>query len=157
MRKLVLFAATGAGSGYSPVAPGTVGSAVGLAIWSLARELPTPAYLALVAAVLAGGAWAAHLAEPIFGGKDDGRITIDEVAGMLLSLALLPPVGSAALVGASGFLLFRIFDIAKPPPALRAEALPGGIGVMADDVVAALYANVCGQVLWRVLWPGLAS
>lgn len=157
MRKLVLFAATGAGSGYAPVAPGTVGSAVGLAIWALARELPTLWYLALVAAVLAGGAWAAHRAEPIFGTRDDGRITIDEVAGMLLSLALLPTVASAPLVGATGFVLFRIFDITKPPPALRAEALPGGVGVMADDVVAALYANACGQVLWRVLWPGLAS
>ncbi len=157
MRKLVLFAATGAGSGYSPVAPGTAGSAVGLAIWAVSRELPVPAYLSLIAGFTAGGMWAAHHAEAIFGVRDDGRITIDEVAGMLVSLALLPTVASALLVGATGFLLFRLFDIAKPPPARRAEALPGGLGVMADDLVAALYANACGQVLWRVLWPELAQ
>jgi phosphatidylglycerophosphatase A len=156
MRKFVLFAATGAGSGYSPVAPGTVGSAVGLALWAVVRELPAPAYLALVAGVTAAGVWAAHHAEGIFGTKDDGRITIDEVAGMLVSLALLPREPSAALVGAAGFVLFRIFDVAKPPPALRAEALPGGLGVMGDDLVAALYANACGQLLWRAVWPGLA-
>jgi phosphatidylglycerophosphatase A len=156
MRKLVLFAATGGGSGYLPVAPGTAGSAVGLALWSVARELPVPAYLALLAAVTAAGTWAAHRAEAIFGVKDDGRITIDEVAGMLLSLALVPTVASALLVGATGFVLFRIFDIAKPPPAHLGESLPGGLGVMADDLIAALYANACGQVLWRVLWPGLS-
>jgi len=157
MRKLVLITATGAGSGYSPVAPGTVGSAVGLALWWMARDLPGPAYLALVAAVTAGGVWAAHRAEAIFGTRDDGRITIDEVAGMLLSLALVPTTASPLLVGVTGFVLFRIFDITKPPPALRGESLPGGLGVMADDVVAALYANACGQLVFRVPWPGLAQ
>jgi phosphatidylglycerophosphatase A len=157
MRKLVLIAATGAGSGYSPVAPGTVGSAVGLAIWALARELSIPAYLALTAGVTLGGALVAHRAEAILGARDDGRITIDEVAGMLLSLAWLPATAPALFVGGTGFLLFRVFDVAKPPPALAAEQLPGGLGVMADDLVAAVYANACGQLLWRLLWPGLGT
>jgi hypothetical protein len=56
-----------------------------------------------------------------------------------------------------GFLLFRAFDIAKPPPALLAEALPGGLGVMADDLVAGIYANLCGQLLFRWIWPEVAA
>jgi phosphatidylglycerophosphatase A len=95
--------------------------------------------------------WAAARAEGLFGKRDDGRITIDEVAGMLLSLAFLP---YRLEVVVAAFLLFRVFDITKPPPARAAESLPGGLGVMADDLVAGLYANVVGQLLWRVVLPG---
>ncbi len=157
MRNLVLFVATGAGTGYAPIASGTVGSALALVLWAGLRGLPPAGYFALVVAVTALGAFAAGRAEAIFGRKDDGRITIDEVAGMLLSLALLPATVSPVLVAGAGFLLFRIFDITKPPPALLAETLPGGIGVMADDLVAGLYANLCGQVLFRWIWPGVAG
>ena len=148
MRILILALATGAGSGYAPIASGTVGSLVGLALWSAVRELPLGRY-ALVCAVLLGvGIWAAGRAEQIFGRHDDGRITIDEVAGMLVSLASLPWRPEVAGVG---FLLFRLFDIWKPFPARAAERLPGGLGVMADDLVAGLYANLGGQLVWR-LW-----
>ncbi len=157
MRNLVLFIATAAGTGYSPVASGTVGSALAVAIWAASRGLPPLLYLALVVGVTALGTVAAQSAEAIFGGKDDGRITIDEVAGMLLSLAFLPAAVSPILLGGVGFLLFRAFDIAKPPPALLAETLPGGLGVMADDLVAGVYANLCGQLVFRVLWPGAAA
>jgi phosphatidylglycerophosphatase A len=157
MRNLILFVATGAGTGYSPLASGTVGSALAVALWAGVRGWPPAAYLALVIAVTALGVWASGRAEAIFGGKDDGRITIDEVAGMLLSLALLPATASPILVAGAGFLLFRAFDVAKPPPALLAETLPGGLGVMADDLVAGLYANLCGQLLFRWIWPGAAA
>ncbi len=157
MRNLVLFAATGAGSGYSPVAPGTAGSAVGLLLWAGVRGLPIGAYLAVVAAVTLVGVWSSGRAEKIFATKDDGRITIDEVAGMLLSLAWLPAGTPWLWAGGVGFLLFRLFDIIKPPPARAAEALGGGWGVMTDDLVAALYANACGQVLWRLLFPLVAG
>ena len=157
MRNLILFIATGAGTGYSPVAPGTIGSALALALWAGVRGLSPPAYLALVLGVAALGVVAAARAEAIFGGKDDGRITIDEVAGMLLSLALLPATAPPLAVAGVGFLLFRAFDIAKPPPALLAEALPGGLGVMADDLVAGIYANLCGQLVFRWIWPGVAA
>jgi len=143
--------ATGAGSGYAPVAPGTVGSGVGLLLYLPLAGLGGGAYLLAVGGLSAVGVWASARAEGIFGKHDDRRITIDEVAGMLLSLAFLPPRLDVAL---AGFLLFRLFDIAKPPPARAAESLPGGLGVMTDDLVAGLYANLVGQVLWRGLLPG---
>jgi len=148
MRIFILALATAGGSGYSPVASGTAGSVVGLALWALVGGLAALPYAAVCAAVIGLGIWSAGRAEEIFGGHDDGRITIDEVAGMLVSLAALP---WRPEVAGLGFLLFRLFDIWKPFPARAAERLPGGLGVMADDLVAALYANLGGQVLWR-LW-----
>lgn len=155
MRKFVLFVATGAGSGYAPIAPGTAGSVVGVFLyisiaWALGASV---AILALGTLLLAAaGVWAAGRAETFLGRKDDGRITIDEVSGMWLSLLFLP---LRADVLVAGFFLFRLFDIWKPPPARAAEGLGGGLGVMADDWVAGLYANVVGQVLWWLLPGGL--
>ena len=154
MRNLVIFIATGAGSGYSPIASGTAGSAVGVALfaalaWGLG--LSTLPLLAVTAAVTLVGVWAADRAEAIFGGKDDGHITIDEVAGQLISLLFLPLRWEVLVVG---FFLFRFFDIVKPPPARQLESLRGGLGVMGDDVFAGLYANLTGQVLWWALAAG---
>ena len=151
MRKLVLFVATGAGSGYFPIASGTVGSIVGLLVFYPIAGLSAPVYAAVVAGVVALGVWTAGEAERIFDSRDDSRITIDEVAGMLISLAFVPV---SALAVVSAFFLFRLFDIWKPPPVRRLESLPGGVGVMADDVAAGLYANLIGQVVWRGLLPG---
>lgn len=141
--------ASGLGSGYSPVAPGTAGSVVGLAVvWLLAGTGPLP-YLAVCAALFAAGTWASGLAEEIYGAKDCGKITIDEVVGMMLTLWLVPatPVNLAV-----GFFLFRIFDIAKPFPAGRIDdRVAGGLGVMLDDVIAAIYANICLQGINAVL------
>ncbi len=153
MRNFILFVATGAGSGYSPVAPGTVGSAVGLLLYLPLAGLGGAVYLALVGGISLLGVWAAGRAEALFGQRDDGRITIDEVAGMLLSLAFLPCRLEVVL---TGFLLFRLFDIAKPPPLRAAESLPGGWGVMTDDLLAGVYANLAGQLVWRVLPGGIA-
>jgi phosphatidylglycerophosphatase A len=148
MRIFVLALATGGGSGYAPVASGTVGSAVGLGLWlALVRLSPVGYALACVGVVLVG-IWAAGRAENLLGRHDDGRITIDEIAGMLVSLAWLP---ARPEVAGLGFVLFRIFDIWKPFPARRAERLPGGFGVMADDLVAGAYANLGGQLVWRLL------
>ena len=148
MRIFVLALATGGGSGYSPVASGTVGSAVGVVLWLALSRLSPAGYALACAAVIALGMWAAGRAEQLLGGHDDGRITIDEVAGMLVSLAWLP--ARPEVVGV-GFLLFRLFDIWKPFPARQAERLPGGLGVMADDLVASAYANLGGQLVWRLL------
>ena len=154
MRKLILFTASGAGSGYAPLAPGTLGSLVGLGLYALLAPLPPPALAGAAALVLVAGVPIAHAAEKIFATRDDPRITIDEVGGMLVSLVWLPVRVDVAVCG---FLLFRLFDIWKPPPVDSAESLPGGFGVMADDVVAGIYANLCGQLLWRFVWPeGLA-
>ncbi len=151
MRKFVLFVATGAGSGYSPIAPGTAGSAVGLLLYAGLARLSTPGFLLAIVATTALGTWAADRAEKIFGRKDDGRIVVDEVAGMLVSLIALPVRPDVAI---AGFFLFRIFDIWKPPPARAFERGKGGVVVMADDIVAGLYANLVGQVLWRWVFPG---
>jgi phosphatidylglycerophosphatase A len=151
MRKLVLFIATGSGSGYAPIAPGTAGSAVGVGLWALCVQGPglsTGAMFALLVVLTAVGIWAAGEAEKTFQKRDDGRITVDEIAGQWLALALLPVSWEMAL---AAFLLFRLFDIWKPWPVRLAERLPGGLGVVADDLIAGLYANLAGQLLWRVL------
>jgi phosphatidylglycerophosphatase A len=103
-------------------------------------------YLVVVTLV---GTWAAHVAEMSLGEKDPGVIVIDEVAGMTLSVLLLPlPFTVPVLL--VGFLLFRIFDVVKPFPAGRAQALPGGAGVMVDDLIAGLYALLVLMALRRV-------
>jgi len=136
--------ATAFGAGYSPFAPGTAGSAVGVVVvvgLSLLRLPPIRAsvVLALGAVFLfAVGVWAAGQAEDYFGRTDPGQVVIDEVVGQMLTFLLLPRA-SYAWLGA-GFLLFRIFDILKPFPARRAERIPRGWGIMVDDVVAGLYA-----------------
>lgn len=154
MRKFILAIASGAGTGYAPIAPGTVGSAPAAALWWLAvawAGVSSVSWLAVVAIVTALGIWAAGEAEKLYGRHDDGRITIDEWAGQGVALLFVPaPPGQEAWVALSAFLLFRLFDIWKPPPARRFEALPGGLGVVADDLMAGVYANLGVQLLWRV-------
>jgi phosphatidylglycerophosphatase A len=153
MRNLILIAATGAGSGYVPLAPGTAGSLVGLGLAAGVRRLSGPgdaAIVALALLVLGLGIWSAGRAERILGERDDGRITIDEVAGQLVALVGLPARFDAWLLA---FVLFRLADVTKPFPARALERLPGGLGVMADDLMAGLYANLAGQLLWRMLLP----
>jgi phosphatidylglycerophosphatase A len=128
--------ATVLGAGYSPVAPGTAGSAVALVILWLV-PFSRPGLILFFAAVTIAGTWAAHVVEAAAGTKDPGAIVIDEVAGMTLSVLLVPPTIPVLL---AGFVLFRVFDVLKPFPANRAQALPGGLGVMVDDLVAGLYA-----------------
>jgi phosphatidylglycerophosphatase A len=136
--------ATVFGVGYVRFAPGTFGSAVGLVIWAL---LPASGLVHAAAILIsfAVGTWSATAAERYFGGTDPGPVVIDEVMGMLLTL-FMHPVGWLGAIG--GFLLFRAFDVIKPYPANRLEQLPGGLGVMADDGMAAIYANL---VLWGIL------
>ena len=151
--RVALAIATALGAGYSPVAPGTAGSAVAVVILWLV-PLSRWGLLLFLVAVTVVGTWAAHVAEAAFARKDPGPIVIDEVAGMTLSLVALPlPLTVPPVVAA--FLLFRIFDIVKPFPAGRAQALSGGLGVMIDDVIAGLYALLVLSA-WRLVtgWPG---
>jgi len=130
--------ATVGGIGYAPLAPGTVGSAAGLLVWWLLPATFT-AQSTAIAVMFVVGSWGGGVAERHFGRTDPGQVVIDEVMGMLITL-FLNPVG---WVGAlAGFLLFRVFDVIKPYPANRLERLHGGIGVMADDAMAAVYANL---------------
>jgi phosphatidylglycerophosphatase A len=138
LQALALACATALGVGYAPVAPGTFGSAVGLLVWYV---LPVSflAQGAAIVAVVVIGSWSGTVAEQYFGRVDPGYVVIDEVAGMLVTLFLVP-VGWTGMVGA--FLLFRLSDIVKPYPANRLERLPGGLGIMADDLMAGVYANL---------------
>jgi phosphatidylglycerophosphatase A len=126
------------GAGYAPAASGTVGSFVTVvAVWLLPLT-PLRIAVALVVVVLVG-IWAGSRVERVLGKKDPGIIVIDEVAGMLLSVILLP---RTILVLITAFLLFRLFDIWKPFPARESQALTGGMGVMVDDLIAGVYALV---------------
>lgn len=139
-----LAVATACGVGYVPVAPGTWGSAVGLLVWWAIGPSSTAGQVFVTAGLLAAGALSSGVAERHFSRTDPGQIVIDEVVGMLLTL-LLNPVGWGGAL--AGFVLFRAADILKPFPARRLERLPGGLGVMADDVMAAVYANLALRAL----------
>lgn len=131
--------ATGLGSGYSPVAPGTAGTVVAVPLAALLLTSAAGVQLAILAAAALVAVWSAGVAVARTGIKDPSIVVIDEVAGYLVAVALLP-AGWPTL--AAGFVLFRFFDITKPPPCRQAEALPGGLGVVADDLVAGLMANL---------------
>lgn len=139
--------ASGFGSGYSPVAPGTAGSLLALIIWWL-----VPPFLwmrvSLLALSLFLGVWSSTQAEKKWG-HDNGKIVIDEVAGMWISLLFLPKVFLVYLIA---FLLFRAMDIIKPLGARHIQNLKGGWGVVADDVLAGIYANVLCQIVVMVFW-----
>ncbi len=148
MQRLALAVATAGPAGWFPIAPGTVGSAVGLAVWWAARAAGAglAAEVLLVAALVVIGAWAAGAAEHGLGVTDPGPVVIDEVMGMALTMVAAPQTWPAAL---AGFLLFRVFDIVKPPPARRLERWPGGWGIMADDFAAGVYGWAALQGLLR--------
>jgi len=122
-------------------------AATAVVLWLLALSLP--ALAVVLVAVVVVGTWAADAAEAALGTKDPGAIVVDEVAGMALSVLAVPP---SPAVLAAGFVLFRVFDIVKPFPANVAQRLPGGIGVMVDDLIAGLYALLLLMLARRVGW-----
>jgi phosphatidylglycerophosphatase A len=155
MRRLALLLATCGYLGYVPIASGTFGSAAGLVVYALVRASGSILVeLATIVALFAVGIWSATEAEDHIGGVDPAPIVIDEVVGMLITLALLPVNLTGALVG---FLLFRALDVFKPWPSGRFERLPGGLGVMADDGMAAVYGNVILRTLMAFAPAGWLS
>lgn len=128
------------GVGYLPLMPGTFGSLVGVAVFLVLGSLP----LQLVAILIITwtGIWAASRTERILRLKDPGKVVVDEVAGQMIALLPLSIFTVASWRGwiILSFILFRLFDIFKPYPARRFEELPGGLGIMADDLVAGVYA-----------------
>jgi phosphatidylglycerophosphatase A len=136
--RLGLAVATVCGVGYAPIAPGTFGSAAGLLVWWLLPS-SSAAQAVAIAVVFAVGSWGGTIAERHFGRTDPGQVVIDEVMGMLITLFMNPVGWIGAL---AGFFLFRVFDVIKPYPANKLEQLHGGVGVMADDGMAAIYANL---------------
>jgi len=146
MTLVALALATALGVGYVPFAPGTFGSLVGLLLWWLLPQSATSQTVAIVLLFVLGS-WSGTVAERHFGSTDPGQAVIDEVMGMLVTLFLVPVGWLGAIVA---FFLFRIADIIKPYPANRLERLPGGIGIMADDLMAAVYANLVLRVVLAV-------
>lgn len=143
--------ATAGGVGYTPIAPGTVGSALALLILWLV-PLSAAGRAAFLVAVTVAGILASGRVERVVGRKDPGIIVIDEVAGMTLAVVNLPLTPAVA---AAGFVLFRVFDVLKPFPAGWSQSLPGGIGVMTDDLIAGAYALVlvAAARAWLVTAP----
>ena len=148
MNTVAVAFATAGYTGFFPIAPGTVGSAVGLLVWWSLRSAGASPFveLGVVAALLGAGAWAASVTERQLGTTDPGPVVVDEVMGMCMTMVGAPVGLGAALLG---FFLFRVFDIIKPPPARRLERVHAGWGIMLDDLAAGVYA-------WAVLRVCLA-
>lgn len=131
--------------GHSPFMPGTMGSIGGLAVYFLVRTNDL-LYAFSILFLFALGVLFAGESEKVYKRKDPAMIVIDEACGMLLSLFFVPFNLYSVIVG---FFLFRIFDILKPFPARRLEKLTGSLGIMFDDIVAALYTNIILQIIFR--------
>jgi phosphatidylglycerophosphatase A len=142
-----LFLATGLYSGYLPIAPGTFGTVVAVGLVWLIQGLPLWVYLILTAITFAAGVWASGEANKIFGKADARYIVIDEIVGFLITMIAIPVTAKWLIWG---FVLFRVFDVVKPPPAnYFDQRVKSGLGVVMDDVVAGIYGNVLLHLMIR--------
>jgi len=132
--------------GHSPFMPGTIGSLGGLMVYFIVRSNDMLFAFSILFLFTLGVLFAGE-AEKVYKRKDPSMIVIDEACGMLLSLFFVPFNLYSVIMG---FFLFRIFDILKPPPAKRLEKLTGSLGIMFDDIVAALYTNIILQIVFRI-------
>lgn len=132
--------------GFSPVAPGTMGTLVAAAFVALVPMAPM-VFIAATVAVTALGIWASQAVEDLTGEKDPGYVIIDEVAGFMVSMLLLPVTWGYL---AAAFVLFRFFDILKPPPIRQLQSIKGGVGVMIDDIAAGAITCVLLHA-WRLI------
>lgn len=155
--RLVAVLATGLGLGYLPLIPGTCGTLLGVPICLLLNLGGPITYVSGTLVLTAGGVWVADRADRLFGLHDSPKIVIDEICGFLVAMALIPP---GPLMIGIGFILFRFFDILKPfPVGYFDRNVPGGWGVMLDDLAAGVLANVALRVLLAIgplMWPGAA-
>ena len=152
--RLRYIVAVGFGSGFSPVASGTAGSLVALPlIWALVELGGWQALLGGTVVVTGIGFWAAEGVARWTGRNDPREVVIDEIAGQMVTLLFVPLTVQTVV---AGFLLFRVADIWKPFPARRSEALPGGLGIMMDDLIAGVYANLAVQAMILLVpeWMG---
>ena len=141
--------ATSFGFGYSPFAPGTAGTLPALvlfALWPVGTEWW---FLPAAVVIFFAGVPLASWAERLWKRTDPGHVSIDEIVGYMVTIAFVPTT-YPVLVAVIGFFTFRFFDIVKPPPARKLEYLPGGWGIMVDDIVAGIYGNILLQITFRV-------
>ena len=137
MKNFILVLATGFGVGYSPIAPGTLGTLVAIPIYYFLSSIPSPLYELTLLTFFFFSVWISENAEVFFGKRDDPRIVIDEMMGFLITMLGIPRTILSIVMG---FILFRFFDILKPFPIRRlGKSLEGGFGVVLDDVVAGVY------------------
>ena len=134
--------------GLIPIAPGTFGTLAAVPFFWLISGLPLYAYLSITIALTLVFVWASSITERIYNKRDPGQIVADEVSGYLVTMILVPPTAVNIVLG---FILFRLFDILKPPPVRRFEKLPRGWGVVIDDVAAGVYACICVHLILRFL------
>ena len=146
MTRLLLLLATGFGVGYSPFAPGTMGTLVAIPIYLFLSRIPFPLYELTLVAFFFLSSWISENAQKHFGKQDDQRIVIDEIIGFLITMLWIPKTTRFIIIG---FILFRFFDILKPIPIRRIERkFKGGFGVVLDDVVAGVYANIILHLIY---------
>jgi phosphatidylglycerophosphatase A len=144
MNRFFLFFATGFGIGYSPIAPGTLGTLIAIPVYYFLSNITSPIYEITLIGFFFLSVWISENAERFFGKKDDQRIVIDEILGFLITMLWVPKTIHFILIG---FFLFRFFDILKPFPIRRLERrLKRGWGVVLDDVLAGVYANIILQI-----------
>jgi phosphatidylglycerophosphatase A len=143
--KFIRILATGFGSGLAPLAPGTAGTVVGIPLYLVFSSFSWPLHFLSIVALSFLAIFVSQEAERIFGEKDPSRVVIDEIVGFQFTMFLVAPTVVHIL---AGFLIFRIFDIVKPFPIRLSETkLPGGYGVVGDDIIAGIYGNIILQVL----------
>ena len=148
MRRFVILLATWWGVGFSPIAPGTVGTLAAVPFFLLLSLLPLWMYLICVFGIGLAACWAAGRAEALLGEQDPRSIVIDEVVGFFVVMIALPLTWPFWLSLLAGFILFRVFDVLKPPPIRLVERkVKGGYGVVLDDILAALYAHIVLRIL----------
>ena len=146
--KLAFILASALGAGFFPVAQGTVGTLVGIPLVFLLACLDPFAGGVFLFLFVILSVWASQVTCTLLGRDDPAEVVIDEVDGILITFFLLP---FSWLYLCFGFVLFRLFDILKPYPARRLENLKGGLGVVADDLMAGVYANLCLRLLILVI------
>lgn len=145
--------ATGGYVGYIPIAPGTFGSVVGLIAFWLLSFLELPFILLIMAIFAIFAIWIAHQAESMLQVEDPRQVVIDEIIGMMAALVALPAL---PLVWAAGFFFFRFFDILKPfPIGYLEKRCPGGLGIVIDDIIAGIAANLLLHGILLLFGPSI--
>lgn len=148
MRKnLTLLFATFFYIGYSPVAPGTVGTIGAVFLLFALSMFSLEVYFLFLVGFIIFSIWVSGRASCLLGAEDPRQVVIDEVCGYMVTMSFLPLSLTNMVIG---FFLFRFFDVVKPPPLRRLESLKGGVGIVADDICAGVYANVILQIIIRV-------
>jgi len=154
MNYFIVMLATGFGVGYSPIAPGTMGTLLSIPIYLFLSQIPSPLYELTLLTFFFLASWISEQAQKYWATRDDQRIVIDEMMGFLITMLWIP---RTIFFISMGLILFRFFDILKPFPIRRLEKRwKGGFGVVLDDVAAGVYVNIILQIIsyYFTLSPG---